>query len=195
MDEKIVKEYKSSFKFGSKFLILLSLFLLPPVIGFSLGALFSSILQKFPATYKSELTIERIQSYPYSSTQETRGKIESSYTDKSGQKVFVLLTREPIDKFEQGRIIDTLNSIVDDSSTKKISGKDIFDEISPDKDTQNYFHYKFSSWNKTALYGSSTTLGTWLNGIFFFILTIICIALYFPLVKAMINLFKRKPLL
>lgn len=195
MDERIIKEYKSTFMFGTKLLILLSLFLLPPVIGFTLGGLFSSTLEKFSATYTPELEVLGIQSFPYASNKKSLGKIKATYTQNSGQEIFVLLSRKPTNEYEQNQVLNTLNSIMNDNSTQKIVGKDIFDEVSPDKDSNNYFHYKFENWGNTAVYGNSTALGGWLNGIFFFVLTIICIALYFPLVKALINLFKRKPLL
>jgi len=173
---KIKKQYKGSFFFGFKLVILLSLFLVVPFIAYMVSSTVDNITQKIPFLYISPLRITSMQNYEF----EIKPKYWGDAPLTSGQTLYFSINRrlKNLDEYEaaQKEAVELINNTY---SVKQIT-------------VEKGIIYSFPDYYGTAIYGRHTSIGNFVIVPFNIILVILCLASYFPLFKAIFNLFRFK---
>lgn len=179
-----MNEYLKTFLFGLRLIVLLPCLALPLMVGSMIQSWIDNISQKSSLLYVPELKITAIQDFEPTSDSNSWRKIGLT----SGKTIHFKTSR-PIDllskEWEQttDEVIDLINN---EYSVKRIPIKD--------KDTQEQkgIIYIIPDYSGTAVYGRHTKLGSWLVTPITIALFVVCLAAYFPLVRAIINLFRRR---
>lgn len=210
---KISDDYLNAFKFGFKFLILVSALSIPLIIGTTVGGLTFLIFQKIPVLYVSKLEVLRLQTSPFSKEDLTQynGSVEQIKTEfdiltarplseipddelkriagvlqnQPKEVLYVLLNRKVNDKSEKNELEREITNILADSETRTITYLDNLTEKV----------YLISNGRKIIIYDDFTLAGIWIFGIILFFIVIVCLALYFPIFKAFSNLFKFRKII
>jgi len=154
------------------------------MIGFTIGSWVSGISEKSQLLYLPELKITAIQDFEPTSDSDGWRKVNLT----SGKTIYFKTSR-PIDLLsnEWERTTDEVISLINNEySVKRLHVKD--------KDTQQQkgVIYSIPDYSGTAVYGRYTKLGSWVIVPINIILFVVCLALYFPLIWAIINLFRRR---
>jgi hypothetical protein len=122
-------------------------------------------------------TPEEIRNFKPNEEQPKKSKFryidEPSSMRKELPAIYVKTNRETRNVEEQHLLEDAVNkALVQDLFTKEVDIKDDYD--------------------KTVVYTGLNSFGDFLNGVWIFIIVVFSLALYFPLIKTIINLFRKK---
>lgn len=179
-----MNEYLKAFLFGIRLIALLSCLALPLMIGSMIGSWIDNISKNFPLLYVPELKITSVQDFEPTYDVDSWRKVGLT----SGKTIFFKTSR-PIDllskEWEEAtdEVIDLINN---EYSVKRIPIKD------QDTQAQKGVIYNFPEYYGTAVYGRHTKIGSWIITPIYIALFVVCFAAYFPLVRAIINLFRRR---
>lgn len=179
---KDYKEYIRSFKFGFKLLLLITLLIIPPLFCLSIGSLPYKIFEKTPL-YIKPLKITHI--WAADSIDSIRGEdlrekdIAISFDLKSGKKLIVKIDRDAKGEKEKEEIRERMNTEFSLTYANKEMLEEIEKPLGYEKDI-------------TVIWGGLNLFGNIVNGILVTLIVIFCLALYFPIIKAIIKLFKSR---
>ncbi len=84
---------------------------------------------------------------------------------------------------ERGKLQDAVGEILADNRTKK-------EPLTEDPAKTRWYEIPWD--RETVVHGGNTPLGTVVNAFGLLVITVVCLALYFPLFRAIFNLFKKK---
>lgn len=149
---KISDDYLNAFKFGIKFLILVSALSIPLVVGTTVVYLTDLIFKKIPVLYVSEFKILQLQTYPFSKQvlAQQRGSFEQ--IEEIEKPMAINAVNLPkgfvLDQPEENLGPSLPNGFVLDKPLPKM---DIFDQILSDKPTKEKLYVLL---NRKVRYGS-----------------------------------------
>ncbi len=195
-------EYKKSFFFGVKFVVLVLILLLPIIVFSFIGIGIYQAISKLPLFYIEELEIEKIYSFgnEFKLNELARNRIEINeqilkLENKDGS-FYVKINRKPDNEVEIEEAKNKVNNILSNQEYEyKVFDVDQNGLTEDTPVTKAYLWTPKYSWNGTVIYGGLTALGSTLIVIVGLSLFIIGAATYFPIFRAFVNLFKYKKIL
>ena len=194
-------DYKKSFLFGIKFVLLVVMLIVPLVVSVSIGFGLYSALLKLPILSKKSLIIESVYEY----ADETKlnadflqklkaNKALISLANDKNERVYVVVNRRDTNKTERQEILDSVNRIVRNNQIKRVFNVDE-NGISAEGYLTQMTLWTPDAWNKNVIWEGLSVLGGWVLGLLYFVLFVLGVACYFPIFKGFINLFKHKRIL
>lgn len=179
----IKSEYIKSFCFGFKLLLLITALALPVILGYNCISKISNLIEKKTIFYNQALKLMLITDEDIKEKVTKTGYyVYEVTTDKFWPKVKVLTNRTIKDDWEEKRLIEETYKFIYDEYSK----------INPDRTKEGFDYWVIPDYKETIIYGDYTRLGNIINGINIFFFTIFSLALYFPIIKAIINIFKQR---
>lgn len=178
-----MNEYTKAFIFGVKLMILLCFLAVPPIIGFTVGSWVDALTRQFPLLYTPELNVTQVQNFEFKYKPNEWSKMDVT----SGETIYFTVNRRIANGDEYNSVTREVLDIINDTYSVKKT-----DVIGRDTKETKGVSYNFPSYKGTAVYGHHTKIGDFVVVPINIALTIICLALYFPLLRAIINLFRRK---
>lgn len=180
--DKEARDNVKSFLFGIKFVVLISFLFIPIFLGFVVVTGGFTFFQKVPSLYRQKLEILSIRSFPLA-----QGEIGHKLTTNKEYSLYARTNRRALDDYEREKLSNLAEELLSDQKTLKA------EVVNPDNGARKGEIYTSESYSlKTVFSPGLTVLGHVLYAVFIIVGIFLCFALYFPLFRALFNLFKDK---